>query len=196
MARTGQVIEGPFTQVTFLETAADTNGERLVMEHRIEPGNAPPPEHMHRHQEETFEVVAGQMWVRVRGEERTLTAGERVVVPKGTPHSFKNTGAEALQIRVTLEPALNSETFFETVVGLEQRGLLPGARITFRQLLQMALLITHYDMPLVGPPLWLQRPVFGALGALARLAGYRALYPESSPYGEVARQEPRKGEKV
>lgn len=61
MARAGQVIEGPFTKVTFVETAADTNGERLVMEHRVAPDNAPPPDHLHRHQEETFEVLAGRM---------------------------------------------------------------------------------------------------------------------------------------
>lgn len=196
MARTGQVVTGPFTQVTFLETAADTNGERLVMAHRVAPGNAPPPDHLHRRQQETFEVVAGRMWVRVRGEERTLSAGEHVKVPKGTPHTFKNAGAEAMHLRVTLEPALNSKTFFGTIVGLERRGLLPGARITLPQLLQMALLITHYDMPLAGPPLWLQRPVLGVLSAVAQLAGYRAWYPESSAYGEVARQGQPEGERA
>lgn len=185
MARAGQVLTGPFTQVTFLETAADTSGARLVMAHRVAPGNAPPPDHLHRQQEETFEVVAGRMWVRVRGEEQTLAAGERVVVPKGEPHTFKNAGKEALEIRVTLEPALNSETFFETIVGLERRNMLPGARITLPQLLQMALLITHYDMPIAAAPLWLQRPVFGMLRALARASGFRAWYPESSPYGAV-----------
>lgn len=193
MARRGQVATGPFTQVTFLETAADTNGARLVMEHRVAPGNAPPPDHMHRHQEETFVVLAGRMWVRVRGEERTLSAGERARVSKGTPHTFKNAGEEALQIRVTLEPALNSETFFETIVELERKNLLPGARLTLPQLLQMALLITHYDMPLARPPLWVQRPVFGVLGTLARLSGYRAWYPEGSPYGQVALREQRQG---
>lgn len=79
---------------------------------------------------------------------------KRCAYPKAPPHTFKNAGQEALQIRVTLEPALNSETFFETIVGLERKNLLPGARFTLPQLLQMVLLISHYEMPLVGPPLW------------------------------------------
>lgn len=185
MARAGQVSRGPSTEVRFLETAADTNGARLVMEHRIQPGNASPPDHVHRLQTETFEVLAGRMWVRVRYEERTLSVGDKVAVPKGAPHTFKNAGDEALYIRVTLEPANNAETFFETITGLERRGLLPDKRITWPQLLQMSLMIRYYDMPLAGVPLWVQRPVFGFLGALAQRSGYRAWYPESSPYGPV-----------
>ena len=90
-----------------------------------------------------------------------------------------------LHIRVSLEPANNAETFFETVTGLERKGLLPSKSITWAQLLQMSLLIRTYDMPLAGVPLWVQRPVFGLLGALARRSGYRAWYADSSPYGEV-----------
>lgn len=188
MARRGQISLGSFTQVTFLETAADTNGARLVMEHRIQGGNTSPPDHLHQHQVETFEVLAGQMWVRVRGKEKTLSVGDAVTVPKGTPHTFKNVGDEALHIRVTLEPANNAETFFETITGLEQRGLLPGTRITWGQLLQMSLLIRYYDMPFAGVPLWVQRPVFGLLGALAQRSGYRAWYPESSPHGLITHE--------
>ena len=187
MARTGQVSAGPFTEVRFLETAADTNGAHLVMEHRIQPGNTSPPDHLHQHQVETFEVLAGQMWVRVRGEERTLEVGDTVTVPKGTPHTFKNAGDEPLYIRVSLEPANNAETFFETITGLERKGLLPGANINWSQLLQMSLLISNYDMLLAGVPLWVQRPVFGLLGIIARRSGYRAWYSDSSPFGEVPR---------
>lgn len=50
----------------------------------------------------------------------------------------------------------------------------------------MALLISTYDMPLAGVPLWVQRPVFGFLGGIARRSGYRAWYAESSPHGEVS----------
>lgn len=196
MAHRGQVSVGPFTHVTFLETAASTNGARLLMEHRIQPGNPSPPDHLHQHQEETFDVLAGEMWVRVRGEEKTFTVGDTVTVAKGTPHTFKNAGDEALHIRVTLEPANNAETFFETITGLERKGLLPGKRITWAQLLQMALLIRTYDMPLAGVPLWVQRPVFGLLSTLARRSGYRAWYPESSPYGQVTNQRQRKGVRV
>lgn len=111
MARTGQILQGPFTEVRFLETAADTNGARLVMEHRIQPGNASPTDHLHRHQVETFEVLAGRMWVRLRGEEKTLTVGDVVTVPKGTAHTFKNTGDEALHIRVTLSLRITPRRF-------------------------------------------------------------------------------------
>lgn len=188
MARTGQISKGLFTEVTFVETAADTHGARLVMEHRVQPGNASPPEHLHRQQVETFEVLAGRLWVRVCGAETVLEAGDTVTVPKGVPHTFKNDGSDALHIRVTLEPANDAETFFETITGLKRRGLLPGARITWPQLLQMSLLISTYDVPLAGVPLWVQRPAFGFLGNLAKRSGYRAWYPESSPYGSVAHE--------
>jgi quercetin dioxygenase-like cupin family protein len=186
MARQGQVAKGTYTEVTFLRTAADTGGSYLRMAQRIAPGHTAPPEHLHQRQQETFEVKSGRMWVRVAGQERVLQAGESVIVPPNTPHAFRNDADFPLQLYITLTPALNSETFFETIVYLERHNLLPDKRVSWGQLLQMALLIRHYQMPLAGVPHTLQQAVFAVLSALAYRAGYRSFYPEASPYGALS----------
>lgn len=181
MARTGQTVEGPFTRIRFVETAADTRGERLVMEQLIRPGGASTPAHRHPRQTERFEVLGGAMTFALEGRTRVLGPGERVDVPRGAAHTFANAGGGDLVVRVTLEPAGSSEAFFETVVVLERSGLLPEKRVTVPQLLQMALLLHHYDLRLAGVPVWVQRPLFGLLSRVARLAGFRASHSDDLP---------------
>ena len=44
--------------------------------------------------EQIINVVQGTAWFRVGDDEKTVTAGDIVHIPKGTVHEFKNTGGE------------------------------------------------------------------------------------------------------
>lgn len=58
------------------------------------PEGAAPPEHVHPRQEERFETVSGVLRARVGGEERTLQAGEDLVVPRVLPTPGGSPGKE------------------------------------------------------------------------------------------------------
>jgi mannose-6-phosphate isomerase-like protein (cupin superfamily) len=181
VAYAGKVIESPTTRLLFKRTAADTDGALLRFEQFVRGGTPEVPEHVHPRQEERFVVLSGRMGVRAAGRERVLGAGEEVVVPPGTPHTFWNAGEEELHHVVELRPALEHEVFFETVFGLQRDGRFPvegDGRPP--NPLQGALLVLGYGNYLAKPPIPAQRALFGPLALLGRLFGYRKSYPEYS----------------
>ena len=85
MFHAGDQIENPVTgeRLVFHETAAETNGERVVFETIVQPGGFVAAAHVHPFQTERFEVLAGTLGMR-RGKEKVeLRAGETVVVEPG-----------------------------------------------------------------------------------------------------------------
>ena len=81
------------------------------------------PEHVHPHQDEHIEVLAGMVSVHIKGQERTYVAGESFDFPRNVPHCFLGAaGCEEARILWQIRPALDSETFFETVYGLAADG--------------------------------------------------------------------------
>lgn len=97
--------------------------------------------------------------------------GEEITIPAGARHAMWNAGAEPLVTRIELRPALRMEAFFEAIVTLERDGALP--RSGPPNLLRVAPVLLAHESWLAGPPIWLQRGLFGALAALARLLGHR-----------------------
>lgn len=59
-----------------------------VLESRAPYGDAPPL-HVHRTQDETFFVVAGELRLEVGGDEVLLRAGDCVCAPRGVPHGYR-----------------------------------------------------------------------------------------------------------
>ncbi|MFC4436576.1 MULTISPECIES: cupin domain-containing protein [Natrialbaceae] len=177
-----QVIENPIAgeRVTFLRRGDDTDGELVELELVAEPFAAGPPEHVHDHQEEFFEILAGSVTGTLDGEPFTVSAGESFVVSAGTPHGWWNDRNEALRARVEVRPALEIAEFLETVYGLAADGKTNAKGIP--NPLQMAVIADHYweTNDLVTPPDPIQKLVFGLLAPLGRLIGYRAFYPEYS----------------
>ena len=83
MARVGQIITNPVSgeQIEFVETAASTNGERLVINLVLAPDGKVPGMHVHPKQEERFEVVAGKMEFRMGLKKIEAGPGDVVTVP-------------------------------------------------------------------------------------------------------------------
>jgi mannose-6-phosphate isomerase-like protein (cupin superfamily) len=56
------------------------------------------PLHVHHASDEAFCVLEGRLEVQVGDERRALRAGEHVVVPAGTAHTFATVGDEPVSV--------------------------------------------------------------------------------------------------
>ncbi len=184
MAKAGDMIENPIIgdRIVFRRTAAESGGELLELDLFATPGAQGPPEHVHPNQEERFTVLSGVLGASIGGQEHRFTAGEAFVVPAGTPHTWWNDGEREAHVRVEFRPASRMEGFLETIYGLAVDG--KTNRRGLPNPLQLAVFAREYfDVNHVArPPLPVQRIVFGGLGSLGRLLGYRADYPY--PYAD------------
>lgn len=113
MARRGLTLTDPTTgqTITFLQTAADTDGALLEMETRYAGQGGKPPLHRHPAQDEHFEVLDGELHVRLGRKEQVLRAGDVLDIPAGTPHAMHGTA----QARWEVRPALATEEFLTAV---------------------------------------------------------------------------------
>ncbi|GCE29805.1 hypothetical protein KDA_52890 [Dictyobacter alpinus] len=180
MAQINDVIDNPVTgeRLTVLQTAQSSNGKEFAFELYARPHGAVAAEHIHPMQEEIFEVVKGTMRFSINGKQSDALAGEKVSVPPGTRHSWWNESNEELIAHVALRPALDSETFFETLFGLARDG--KSNKQGLPNILQVAVLSSAYrnsmQLPLPAPAL----KILYGLAVFARLLGYRASYPKYS----------------
>ncbi|MGH3087989.1 MAG: cupin domain-containing protein, partial [Rubrobacteraceae bacterium] len=181
MIHAGDTIENPVTgeRVTFLKTAAETNGELVLIDVTVAPDGFVAAEHIHPRQSERFEVLAGEIEFKVDKEIVAARPGDVVTVEPGTPHRFRNVGEGELRFRTEVRPALAFETFLETMYGLAADGKTnkKGMPNPFRLAVIMD---ENFDLVrLPSPPAWIQRTGL-ALGApLGRLLGYEATYSAS-----------------
>lgn len=150
--------------VTFLETAEESNGSRVVMQIQVAPGGGPAP-HAHWTQTEVFEGVEGIVELIMDKGRITLAPGDRVTVPAGVLHAFRNPAQTAATIRVIASPAGNIEWGLRAAFYMMREGLLP------RQPLVAALLLQRSDLYLPPLPQWLYRPMIGMLAKLAEWGG-------------------------
>lgn len=151
-------------------------GDVLRVDAFVKPGGDVPP-HYHPSLEERFEVVAGNVRFRVAGRTQIAGPGERLAVPPGVKHSFKNTGSEEAHIRVEAEPAMDLQQFLEEAAALARAGKYTrlGIPTGFRAALEAAAFTERYRETAVVtlPPPALVAP-------LARLARRRGVAQATS----------------
>ena len=149
-------------------------GEVLRNELSAEPG-ASVPEHFHPDIEERFEVLEGEFTFKVDGKKRRAGPGERLVVPAGARHSFKNTGEAVSRFVAEIEPARDMQGFFEESAALAREGkfLRPGIPKGIKGLLAAAEFADRYGDTTVMtfPPRAVQRLLFPRLARMARRRG-------------------------
>jgi quercetin dioxygenase-like cupin family protein len=180
---TGQSLTNPATGETlvFRKTSADTNGESVVVEAFVEPDGAVAAAHLHPSQEERFEVLSGELEFRIRKQTIVAKAGDRVLVPAGTPHRFRNVGSETAHFVCQVSPALGFEQLIETMFTLAADGKVN--RKGMPNPLRLAVIANHHfdDVRLPFPPAWLQRLGLMLGAPLGRLFGYRPTHTPAEP---------------
>jgi quercetin dioxygenase-like cupin family protein len=178
MAYKNKVVSNPVTgqQIRFLQTSNDTEGSLLEMESCYAPHSAEPMPHYHPKQHETFTVLEGSIQVRMNNKVITLHTGEQLEIPAHTIHSVWNAGEVKATINWKVEPALITEYFLETGMGLAAEGKVNAKGLP--TVLQTALLVRYYQnvFRLTKPSYALQKILSGALAPVAKLAGYKAVY--------------------
>lgn len=181
MAQKGRSITNDITGERFIwiETAADTQGERLRFDFEIAPLGHVPVAHIHPSQDETFEVKRGSIWVKIADQEQVLRPGDTVIIPKGVAHEWKNpSDSERAEMTVTFRPALKTETFFEQFCGLANDGKTKAdGSPSFLQIMAMA---NEYEIYIAGPPVPIQKAMGFVLGGVGRLLGHKKYYPRYS----------------
>jgi quercetin dioxygenase-like cupin family protein len=184
MAEVGGKIENPVNgeRITWIETAATTNGSLLAFDLALQPGAAVAAEHRHPRQEERFTVSSGRIGLSIDGEERVVGVGDEIAIAPGVAHRWWNADDSESVVRVELRPALETEVFFETFFGLARDGKTNAKGIP--GLLQIAVAYSELGdscPQVVKPPPAVQRIVLAPLAPLGRALGRRAVYPEYGP---------------
>lgn len=188
MIHAGDRLENPVTGETliFRRTSHETGGEAVVVETIVRPDGFVAAAHVHPHQSERFEVLAGRLGIRVGDHDALAGPGDAVTVPPGTRHRFWNAGEEEARFLCEIRPALGFESLIETMFTLAAEG--KTNRKGMPNPLHLAVIAkAHFDtVRLPAPPPALQQAGLVLAAPLGRLFGYRPTYGESAASAPAA----------
>jgi mannose-6-phosphate isomerase-like protein (cupin superfamily) len=102
---------------TVLQASADTGGNSLDLHWELLPGcnMKDPLIHTHPNAIETYEILEGEMEFFVKNKWLTAKKGDKLTVPKGITHAFRNPSENTVTVFNTHQPALKMENYFEDV---------------------------------------------------------------------------------
>ena len=174
MAYAGQTIENPVSgeKLTFIQTAAETDGELLELELELTPDGHVPGAHQHPEQTETFHVLEGTMKFRLGMKSIVAEAGDTVEVPAGATHRFVNASGGVARARVEVRPALKMAELLETTVRLAEEGNV--TRKGMPKPLHLALFVREYEREVRAPfpPPFMVKALMAPLAYLGRRRGH------------------------
>jgi len=183
-----RTIENPVegVQLTFLETAQETGGSRIVLRMVVAPGGGVSPE-VHTKFTESYEVLEGVLAFELGGSPIRLARGTTLSAPPGTLHGLRNDTGSPVTVRVTAVPGRLAERGLRAYFGLCRDGMVTRAGMPKNPFVGAIILdeMGTYFPPL---PVWLSRVLFAALAAIGRRMGgekvlARYLEPPSQPSG-------------
>lgn len=134
--------------LTFKVRGEQTGGSLTAFENVIALGDGPPL-HLHRHEDEAWYVIEGQLRFGLDDRLAIAPAGSFVFVPRGIRHCFQNIGEGPARILVLFTPS-GMEGFFDRFAVLPEDANVPAA---FRDIGR------EVGMDVVGPPLAQSHPL-------------------------------------
>lgn len=105
-------------KVTYIETLGDYS----LLEVTATPGLPGPPPHYHADATELFYIIDGQLAVYCVDKWHTMQAGESLIVPKSTVHTFKNSSTSECRFMTTWAPKGFERFFLDFGVRMEQKN--------------------------------------------------------------------------
>ncbi|HUK81342.1 MAG TPA: cupin domain-containing protein [Verrucomicrobiae bacterium] len=72
-----------------------------VLEHRMPHGSSAPL-HFHRTEDELLQILEGEYRVKVRDQEQRVGVGAILLIPKGTPHTYRVESAQGRLLSITV----------------------------------------------------------------------------------------------
>ncbi len=106
------MLEHGKVRMEFVVTSAESGGELHQMRVTYQPHSDPPPSHIHPAQDETFEILDGEVEFTLDGVVSVHAAGVTVEVPSGTVHELRNASDHAATVLWSTRPALRTGEFF------------------------------------------------------------------------------------
>jgi quercetin dioxygenase-like cupin family protein len=184
-------LENPVTgeKMTFVETAASTGGEYVLVELRCDPGGTVAAAHVHPSQTETFDVISGTLGAKIAGQRVEAEAGAQVVVLPGESHKWWNAGKDELVFRCEVRPALQFESLIETMFSLaaDSKTNRKGMPNPFRLAVIAQAHLDTVVLPKV--PVWMQKTALAMGAPVGKAMGYGPTYtPTPQGYGAAAAQ--------
>jgi mannose-6-phosphate isomerase-like protein (cupin superfamily) len=160
---------GMWWQIT--KDTQETNGSFFEAINVLVPGFAGPPQHIHPHAEESYQVLEGTLDVWIDGQWRLVKPGETATVPAGVPHTLKNSHAQPVRLINVHQPALGFEWFFRRMQVLIATGKLTLPPKNVGSLIRISMLFVEHEKEIksVKPPHGLMR----FLAFLGSLLGYK-----------------------
>lgn len=132
---------------TMKATAEQTRRSYTLLEQEC--AGAPPPRHVHEHDEEAFYVLEGTLDLFLGDDVVPVVPGSFCLVPRGLAHTFRSTSEKPARMLVILSPP-GFETFFDAC---EQRfpehAGMPEPAEAGAVLTAMA---PDFGLRIVGPP--------------------------------------------
>lgn len=94
-------------------SADESLGALFQFEYICRTVTSAPKDHVHIAREESVEILEGTLHCRAGGQERVLRAGEKLVIPAGTPHALWNEDPSGCRAIGEHRPAAGAQATFE-----------------------------------------------------------------------------------
>jgi mannose-6-phosphate isomerase-like protein (cupin superfamily) len=138
---------------TIRVSAQDGANQISVVEQRAPMGYSPPL-HLHRAQDEIFHVLKGEFRLKVGDQEKRLKADDILLIPKGTPHSFRIESPEdGRWLAITV--GTDYENFVRALARPAERLEIPSSDedTSPDNVLTLTMTATQFGIDIVGPRL-------------------------------------------
>lgn len=109
----GELMQFGPTKIRVLEDGSGTENRISSIASTMAPHTEGPPPHTHLMHDEAFLVTSGALRFLIGDVQRDAKAGDYVVVPVGTPHTFVNASDEPVTFFTTFTPAFYINSFRE-----------------------------------------------------------------------------------
>ncbi len=181
MPAKGQILVNPINgdSYEFVETAQSSHGDRVVVKTTVKGKGQFVPDHFHALQDEKYEVISGQLTIRLDGKTFVVPAGDSITLTSNVPHNHYNNDDIPVSYIHTVTPALDFDYLIENLVGLAADGKSKKGRYG---LVQELVTLKYLDSKsfLTGIPPGIQKILMNTVAPVGRLFGYRAIYKKYS----------------
>lgn len=161
---------------TVVKNSADTDGQSLDLHWELLPGcnMKDPLVHMHPNAIETYEILEGEMEFFINDKWLTAKQGDKLTVPVGAKHTFRNPTDKVVKAYNTHQPALNMEAYFDDVCKVLDKvtdNRTKPFSLDLKAKLYLGVLMNKYRNDIIAkdPP----DVAIRVLGAIGRLMGLK-----------------------
>jgi quercetin dioxygenase-like cupin family protein len=140
------------TWVTIRISHTDGDDRISVIQTHAPHGDSPPL-HLHRNEDEVFQILEGQVRFQVAGEQLLCKAGDILLGRKGVPHTYRVESAQGARF-LTTTTHTDFERFVRAMSRPAERLELPPPMVPSPAMIEsLKLKASEFGIELLGPPL-------------------------------------------